>query len=52
MEEIFEQTFNDLVSLGCKQDREVVLKGQLIYVYKTVYVDTIVHDDEPIELTC
>ena len=49
-EEIFEETFNNLVSLGCEHDREIVLKGQMIYVYKTVYVDTIVHCEEPIKL--
>lgn len=50
MEQILEETFDKLVSLGCEQYREVALKGQMIYVYKTVYVDTIAHDDEPIDL--
>lgn len=50
MEQIGQVTFNDLVSLGCEHDREVTLKGQKIFVYKTVYVDTIAHDDEPIDL--
>ena len=50
MEQILEETFNNLVSIGCLHDREVTLKGQMIYVYKTVYVDTIAHDDEPIDL--
>ena len=50
MTQICQVTFNDLVSLGCEHDREIVLKGQMIYVYKTVYIDTIAHDDEPIDL--
>lgn len=50
MEQISQVTFNDLVSLGCANHREVTLKGQRIFVYKTVYVDTIVYDDEPIDL--
>jgi hypothetical protein len=50
MEQICQETFDDLVSIGCEHDREIVLKGQMIHVYKTVYVDTIAHDDEPIDL--
>lgn len=50
MEQILEETFDKLVSLGCEQHREIVLKGQMIYVYQTVHVDTIAHDDEPIDL--
>jgi hypothetical protein len=50
MEQILEETFDNLVSLGCKYEREIVLKGQNVYVYKTVYIDVIEHDDEPIDL--
>lgn len=50
MEQICQETFDDLVSIGCLHDREVTLKGRMIYVYKTAYVDTIAHDDEPIDL--
>ena len=50
MEQVCEEIFDKLVSLECEQNREIVLKGQMIYIYKTVYVDTIAHDDEPIDL--
>lgn len=49
-EQILEEIFDKLVGLGCEQDREVVLKGQMIYIHHTVYVDTIEHDDEPIDV--
>ena len=49
-ESIIEETFNSLVSLGCNHTREIVLKGQLIYVHKTIFVDAIIHDSDPIDL--
>lgn len=50
MEQILEETFDKLVGFGCEQNREIVLKGQMIYVHHTVYVDVIEHDDEPIDV--